>query len=43
MKKVKIQIEVEVPTHYRLEDKHDISNLLYNFPHNVIFIDGKII
>jgi hypothetical protein len=43
MKTVKLQIEIEIPNKYQLNDNDDIVNLLCNFPHNVIFIDGKII
>jgi hypothetical protein len=43
MKTVKLQIEVNVPNNYQLNDSYDILNMLYDFPHNVIFIDGKII
>ena len=43
MKSVTIQIKVNVPNNYQLNDSDDIVNLLCNFPHNVIFIDGKII
>ena len=43
MKAVKLQIEVNVPNNYQLNDSDDIVNLLCNLPQNVIFIDGKII
>jgi len=43
MKAVKLQIEIKIPNNYQLNDSDDILNMLYDFPHNVIFIDGKII
>ena len=43
MKSVKLQIEIKVPNNYQLNSSYDILNMLYDFPHNVIFIDGKII
>ena len=43
MKAVKLQIEVNVPNNYQLKDSDDILSLLYDFPHNIVFVDGKII
>ena len=43
MKTVKLQIKVKVPNNYQLNDSNDILSLLYDFPHNIVFVDGKII
>ena len=43
MKRIKLQIEVNVPNNIILNNSDDILNMLYDFPHNVVFIDGKII
>ena len=43
MKTVKLQIKVNVPNNYQLNDSDDILSLLYDFPHNIVFVDGKII
>ena len=43
MKKVTIQIGMNVPDKYSLENSDDIQQLLIDFTHKSVYIDGKII
>lgn len=43
MKSVTIQIKVNVPNNYQLNDGDDILQLLNDFPHNIIYLEGKVI
>ena len=43
MKKVTIQIVMNVPNKCFLEDSDDIQQLLIDFPRKSVFIDGKVI
>jgi hypothetical protein len=43
MKKVTIQIVMNVPDKCSLEDSDDIQQLLIDFPHKSVYIDGKVI
>ena len=43
MKDIKFQATVSVPNNYQLSDRNDILQLLYDFPHNLIYLDGKVI
>lgn len=43
MKTITLQIEVKVPNDYRLNTENEIQELLVEFPHNVIFIKGRVL
>jgi hypothetical protein len=43
MKSVTIQIKMNVPNNYQLNDRDDILQLLIEFPKKTVFIDGKVI
>ena len=43
MKTITLQIEVKVPNNYQLNTENEIQGLLVEFPHNVIFIKGKVL
>lgn len=43
MKDIKFQATVSVPNNYRLSNRDDILQLLYDFPHNIVYLDGKVI
>ena len=43
MKVVTLQITMNVPNNYQLNNSDDIQQLLIDFPHKIVFIDGKII
>ena len=43
MKTVTLQIKMNVPNNYPLNDSDDIQQLLLDFPNKTVFIDGKVI
>ena len=43
MKQVTIQVTLNVPNNYFLNDEDDIQQLLIEFPHKSVFMDGKVI
>lgn len=43
MKDIKFQATVSVPDNYQLSDRDDILQLLYDFPHKIVYLDGKVI
>lgn len=43
MKKVTLQITMNVPNNYPLNDADDIQQMLVDFPHGTVFMDGKVI
>ena len=42
MKIVTLQIKMNVPNNYPLNDSDDIQQLLLDFPNKTVFIDGKV-
>ena len=43
MKSVTIQIKVNIPNNYQLNDSDDILQLLNDFPHKIVYLEGKVI
>ena len=43
MKRIKIEIELNIPNNLSLNNRDDILEMLINFPHKSVFIDGKVI
>lgn len=43
MKIVTLQITMNVPNNYPLNDSDDIQQLLIDFPSKTVFMDGKVI
>jgi hypothetical protein len=43
MKPVTLQITMNVPNNYPLNDRDDILQLLIAFPSKTVFIDGKVV
>ena len=43
MKEVTLQIKINVPNNYLLNNSDDILQMLIDFPNKVIYLDGKIV
>ena len=43
MKIVTLQIKMNVPNNYPLNNSDDIQQLLLDFPNKTVFIDGKVV
>ena len=43
MKKVTLQITMNVLNNYPLNNSDDIQQLMIDFPHNTVFMNGKVI
>ena len=43
MKTVTLQIKMNVPNNYPLNDSDDIQQLLHDLPNKTVFIDGKVV
>ena len=42
MKEVTLQIKINVPNNYLLNNSDDILQMLIDFPNKIIYLDGKI-